>query len=154
MFVDDGEVFARAVGDDLGFSFGHGFMVDEVGADSEGEGFGFEKLFRGAEGDSSGGDHVDLREGAFEGGEVFGSAHCACGEDFDDVGSGLPCGDDFGGSESSGQDRDGVAVAHLDGLEVEGWADDELCSFEDAHAGGLGVEDGAGADEDVWALLR
>ena len=46
-----------------------------------------------------------------------------------------------------------VAVAHLDGGDVEGGADDVLCAFEDAHAGGLGVEDGAGADEDVGAVF-
>jgi len=28
VLVDDAEVFARAVGDDLGFSFGHGLVVD------------------------------------------------------------------------------------------------------------------------------
>ena len=99
MLVDDAEIFAGAVGDDLGFSFGHGLVVDEVGAYAESEGFGFEKLLGGREGDSAGRDHVDLREGSFEGGEVLGSAHGACGEDFDYVGSGLPCGDDLGGGE-------------------------------------------------------
>jgi hypothetical protein len=44
-------------------------------------------------------------------------------------------------------------VAHLDGLDVEGGADDELSAFEDAHACGFRVEDGAGADEDVGAVL-
>jgi hypothetical protein len=44
-------------------------------------------------------------------------------------------------------------VAHLDGAEVEGGTYDELGAFENAHAGCLGVEDGAGADEDVGALL-
>jgi len=153
MLVHDFQVLAGAVGDDLGFSFGHSFVVDEVGAYAKREGFGFEELFGGAEGDSAGGDHVDLREGAFEGGEVLCSAHGACGENFDDVGSGLPCSDDLGGGERAGENGDGVAVAHLDGLEVERGADDELRSFEDAHTGGLGVEDGACADEDVRALL-
>ena len=145
--------FASAVGDDLRFSFGHGFVVHQVGAYSEGEGFGFEELFGGAERDAAGRDHVDLREGSFESGEVLCSAHGACGEDFDHVGSCLPCGDNLGRSERAGQHSDGVAVTHLDGLEIQGGADDELCSFEDAHAGGLGIEDCSGADEDVGALL-
>jgi hypothetical protein len=128
-------------------------VVDEVGACSEGEGFGFEELFGGRQGDAAGGDHVDLWERALECGEVFGSAHGACRENFDDVGSGLPCSDDLGWGERAGKNGDGVAVAHLDGREVQCWADYEFGSFEDAHAGGLGVENGAGADEDVGALF-
>jgi hypothetical protein len=153
VLFDDAEVFARAVGDDFGFSFGHGLVVDEVGAYAEREGFSFEEFLSGGEGDSARWDHVDLGEGSLESGEVLGSAHCACGEDFDDVGSGLPCGDDLGRGEGSGKHGDGVAVAHLNGLEIEGRAYDEFCAFEDAHAGGFWVKDSAGADEDVGALL-
>lgn len=106
MLVHDAEVLAGAVGDDLGFSFGHCLVVDEVGAYAEREGFGFEELLGGREGDSTGWDHVNLREGSFEGGEVLGSAHGACGEDFDYVGSGLPCGDDLGWRKRAWQYRD------------------------------------------------
>ncbi len=151
--LDDGKIFARVFGDDVGLTGGHGFRIHEVGADSEGEGSGVEEGGGGGEGDSSGGDHFDLGEGALERGEIAGSSESSGGEDFDDVGSGFPRGKDFGGGEGSGEDGDGVAVAHLDGLEIKGGADDELGSFEDAGAGGFGVEDGAGADEDVGALL-
>jgi len=137
--MDDGEIFASVFGDEAGVSGGHGFGVYEVGADAQGERSGLEEGCCCCERDASGGDHFDLREGTFEGGEVAGSSQSSSGKDLDDVGPGLPRGEDFGGGEGPGEDSDGVAVAEFDGVEIEGGADDELCSFEDAGARGFGV---------------
>ena len=153
MGADDGEIFAGVLGDDLGGSGSDELGIDEIGSDAEGEGSGFEELLGGGEGDAAGGDHLDVGERGFESFEVLSAAHGGGGEDFDDVGAGFPGGDDLGGGERAGKDGDGVAVAELYGAEVERGRDDVLRAFEDAHASGLGVEDSAGANEDVGALF-
>ena len=133
----------------FGTALGHCLGVNEVGSYAQGEGSGTEEVFSGGERDASGWNELDLGQRGLEAAEVRGSAHGAGGEDLDDIGAGLPSSDDLGGGERAGERGDGVAVAHVEGGEVQGGRDDELGSLENAHAGGFGVEHGAGAEEEV-----
>ena len=108
-FLDYSEVFAGVFCD----GFGSGFGIHEVSSDAEGKGPGFEEVFGGGDRNAAGGDELDLGERGFDALEVGGSAHCRRREDLDDVGSGLPGGDDLGGGEGAGKRGDGVAVAHF-----------------------------------------
>src|ERR1019366_1228989 len=122
-------------------AFGDGFQIHKVRADAEGECAGLEEFGGSGLGDAAGGDHLDLRQGRFDRLEIFCAAE----------GAGWEYLDDLGWRERTGEDGDAVAVAHFDGFDVERGADYERGALEDAHAGGLGVEYGAGADEDVGA---
>ena len=150
--MDDGEIFACVFGDDPGFSGGDGGGVDEVGADAEGVRTCTEEVGGIGERDAAGRHEVDVGEWAFERGQVGGTAEGARRKDLDGIGTGLPCGEDFGGGEGAGKDGGGVSVAGLDCFEIESVADDELGAFEDAGARCVGIENGAGAEEDVGAI--
>jgi hypothetical protein len=73
------------------------------------------------------------------------------GKNFHDVRACAPGGKDLGRRECAGEDRDAEHGAGLDRREIEARADDELRAGIDAGAGGIGIEHGAGADEDVAA---
>ena len=75
------------------------------------------------------------------------------GEHLDDVRTRLHAGHHLGDAHGAGHAGHAVAVAQADGVAVEVGADHILGAGEDGHAGGLGVHDGARADDKVGAVI-
>src|ERR1700756_3536694 len=88
--------------------------VDEVGANSEGEGSGSDVFGGVGQIHAAGGDETRLRERSAERLNVFGAADAAAGENFDESSAGFERGDHFGGSEGAG---DGEFLARRSDLQ-------------------------------------
>ena len=81
-------------------------------------------------------------------------AECGRREHLDDVGAGVPGVEDFGRREAAGHDRDVAAVAGLDDLAPEHRADDVLRAGVDDLERRVGVDHGAGAEEEAGRQRR
>ena len=92
-----------------------------------------------------------MGERGFDGFDVAGAEKFG-GEDVGGVGAGFPSIDDLGGGEGAGENRHTVAFAKRDDVRAQGGGDDEFSAGEDAGARGLGIEDGAEAEEKIGQL--
>lgn len=122
-------------------------QVDEVGSHTESEGPRGDELGHGLQGNTTGGNELDLGERSLDRSQIGRSSDGVRGKDLYRVGSGLPGGDDLRRCQCTGKDGDVQNPAGLDGVEVERGTDDEPGSRVHAGTRGIGVENGAGADE-------
>lgn len=151
--LDQRNVLAGALDEDFVLAILDGLGIDQFAAHGDRAGTGAEEVGSGIEIDSAGWCHFDLRERTFEGLDVLGATDVAAGEDFDDVGTGVPGSGDFGGGKCAGKNDFGVTAGHLDRLEVERGSYKELGTREHADAAGFRVEDGARSQGNFVAEL-
>lgn len=133
--------------------FAPGFLGDPVGADERGTdaetaGTGLEEGLRGGQIHAAGGHEADLGQRSAQGFEVVRPSDIGR-EDFDDIGSCLPGGEDLGGGEGAGHDHSAVASGQADDIQVDDWGDEELSTGEEGVASRFGIEDGTGTEDDA-----
>ena len=129
---------------------GQCFWLDQRPADAQGACPGAEEIGGCLEVDSACRHQPHLGQGTGEGLEIAGPDEVG-GKDLHDVGPGLPCGDNLGRRECPGKDELAIAAAEPDHAAVHVRADNELGPGENRGPRGLGIEDRAGAEEDLVA---
>jgi hypothetical protein len=130
-----------------------GGEVNEVGANSEGEGAGGNVIGGIGEIDAAGGDEARFGKRSAEGFDVFGAADASARKNFDERGASVERRDHFRGSERA---RDGQLLTRggdLQNGKGKPGTDEELGAGFEAHFGLIGGDDGAGSREDRAAAL-
>ena len=131
-------------------SRGHGLGIDELAADAEAAGPGVQEVGGRVQVHAAGRHEPHLRQRPAHRLEEGRPQHVG-GKHFHDVGPRLPRGQDLGRRERTRHDQLIVPLTEANHVEVDGRRDEVLGPGEEGGAGGFGVEDGAGAEQQAVA---
>ena len=97
----------------------NGLRGDKLGADADGRGSREDKIGSRLLIHTTRGDQRDLWKRRLQGFDVTVASDLRAGEDFDEVGSGAPRGEDLGGCQGAAQNRDLFLGGELDDCQIK-----------------------------------
>jgi hypothetical protein len=152
--ADDGGKAAGKFANAIGLVEQHGFAGDNFLANAE-SADASEKI-KGSVllSDATTSDERNIRERPLQGPNIIITAHHRAGKNLHKIGAGFPCGQNFGRRErSSHHDDVGIFGDELHSGNIESRAADKLSARIDTVLGGIGVEHGAGTQNETGNFL-